>query len=141
MGALDCAHTDLRVGFLLRTTDSGPSASRDLPGDCVPALGDLPWDSTLWDTGSAQTSLTIVWSLFGVISWVMGSRQHNRRVWGLGAAIMAVVLLKLVVIDRTHLGDLAGIGSFIGFGLLCLLVGYLAPAPPAENPPPKPQGD
>lgn len=43
---------------------------------------------------------------------------------------MGVVLVKLVLVDRLHLGNLQGIASFIGYGLLCTLVGYLAPAPP-----------
>ena len=46
------------------------------------------------------------------------------------AVLMGVVLAKLVFVDRQHLGNLLGIGSFIGYGLLCTVVGYLAPAPP-----------
>ena len=44
--------------------------------------------------------------------------------------LMGVVLVKLVSVDRQHLGNLLGIGSFIAYGLLCTVVGYLAPAPP-----------
>ena len=47
-----------------------------------------------------------------------------------GLVLMGVVLVKLMTIDRQHLGNLLGIGSFIGYGLLCTVVGYLAPAPP-----------
>ena len=43
---------------------------------------------------------------------------------------MGVVLAKLVFVDRQHLGNLLGIGSFIAYGLLCTLVGCFAPAPP-----------
>lgn len=43
---------------------------------------------------------------------------------------MGVVLAKLLLIDRGNLGDLLGIGAFIAYGLLCTLVGWLAPAPP-----------
>jgi uncharacterized membrane protein len=46
--------------------------------------------------------------------------------------LMAVVLAKLLLVDRQHLGNLFGIASFIAYGLLCTLVGYLAPAPPRE---------
>ena len=38
------------------------------------------------------------------------------------------------IVDRQHLGDLLGIGSFIAYGLLCMLVGYFAPAPPRSQP-------
>ena len=57
--------------------------------------------------------------------------------WLAGAVLMGVVLAKLVLVDRQHLGNLLGIGSFIAYGLLCTVVGYLAPAPPRsadENP-------
>ena len=50
-----------------------------------------------------------------------------------GAVLMGVVLAKLVLVDRQHLGNLLGIGSFIAYGLLCTVVGYLAPAPPRRN--------
>jgi uncharacterized membrane protein len=46
---------------------------------------------------------------------------------------MGVVLVKLVIIDRLHLGNLSGIASFVGYGLLCTVVGYLAPAPPRAS--------
>jgi uncharacterized membrane protein len=46
---------------------------------------------------------------------------------------MGVVLAKLVVVDRSHLGNLLGIASFIAYGLLCTLVGYFAPAPPSRS--------
>ena len=78
----------------------------------------------------AQTSLTVVWSVLGVIGWVLGSRRGQRMLWLAGAVLMGVVLAKLVLVDRQNLGDMLGIGSFIAYGLLCTVVGYLAPAPP-----------
>jgi uncharacterized membrane protein len=45
---------------------------------------------------------------------------------------MGLVLAKLVLVDRQHLGNLLGIGSFMAYGLLCTVVGYLAPAPPRQ---------
>ena len=49
---------------------------------------------------------------------------------------MGVVLAKLLLVDRQHLGNLAGILSFIVYGLMCTVVGYLAPAPPRAGPVP-----
>jgi hypothetical protein len=37
--------------------------------------------------------------------------------------------VKLIFIDRHHLGDLMGVGSTIAYGLLCVVIGFLAPAP------------
>lgn len=95
--------------------------------------GGIDWDGRLIDTSLAQTSLTVVWSLFGVIGWVSGSRRGQWGLWLAGAILMAVVLAKLLLIDRGNLGDLLGIGAFIAYGLLCTLVGWLAPAPPRKR--------
>ena len=92
--------------------------------------GGEPWGDALLSTSLAQTSLTVVWSVLGVLGWVIGSRRGQRMLWLAGAVLMGVVLAKLVLVDRQHLGNLLGIGSFIAYGLLCTVVGYLAPAPP-----------
>lgn len=92
--------------------------------------GGIAWDRALPASSLAQTSLTVAWSILGVIGWVVGSRRGQRGLWLAGALLMALVLAKLVLVDRQHLGNLLGIGSFIAYGLLCTAVGYLAPAPP-----------
>ncbi|AZR23851.1 DUF2339 domain-containing protein [Xanthomonas vasicola] len=92
--------------------------------------GGVPWDSALISATLSQTSLTIVWSVLGVLGWVIGSRRGQRGLWLGGALLMGLVLAKLVLVDRQHLGNLLGIGSFMAYGLLCTVVGYLAPAPP-----------
>ncbi|GAE50593.1 DUF2339 domain-containing protein [Xanthomonas arboricola pv. pruni] len=94
--------------------------------------GDVAWDAGLIGATLSQTSLTIVWSVLGVLGWVIGSRRGQRGLWLGGALLMGLVLAKLVLVDRQHLGDLLGIGSFVAYGLLCTVVGYLAPAPPRQ---------
>ncbi len=91
--------------------------------------GGVPWDEALAWTTLAQTSLTVVWSLVGMAAWILGSRRGNRPLWLAGAVLMGIVLLKLLLVDRNHLGNLYGIASFIAYGLLCTVIGYLAPAP------------
>lgn len=70
-----------------------------------------------------------------MLGWVIGSRRGQRLLWLAGAALMAIVLAKLVLVDRSHLGNLWGIGSFIAYGLLCTVVGFFAPAPPRTTTP------
>jgi uncharacterized membrane protein len=48
-----------------------------------------------------------------------------------GAALLAVVVAKLFFIDLSHVGALARIVSFLGVGVLMLVIGYLSPLPPA----------
>jgi uncharacterized membrane protein len=50
-----------------------------------------------------------------------------------GAILMAVVLVKLLFVDRTYMGNLPGIVSFMAVGLLLVGVGYVAPSPPRSS--------
>ena len=43
---------------------------------------------------------------------------------------MLAVLVKLMLIDRTYMGNIPGIVSFLAVGLLLVAVGYFAPQPP-----------
>lgn len=104
-----------------------------IPLHAVHHWGGLPWNAALIGTSLAQTTLTVTWSVLGVIGWVLGSRRGNRPLWLVGAVLMAVVLAKLIVVDRGNLGNGLGIASFIAYGLLCTVVGYLAPAPPRAH--------
>lgn len=99
----------------------------------VSQWGGIAWDGELLGTGLSQTSLTVVWSLLGVAGWISGSRRGHWALWLAGALLMGVVLLKLLLVDRGNLGDLLGIGAFLAYGLLCTLVGWLAPVPPRRR--------
>jgi len=99
-------------------------------------LADLRWEPSVVASTEAQAALTVVWSVLGVGGWIAGSRLRSRSLWLAGALLMAVVLGKLAIVDRQHLGNLAGIVSFLAFGVLCTVVGYFAPAPPRPDPTP-----
>jgi uncharacterized membrane protein len=102
--------------------------------------GGVDWDGSLPSSTLVQTSLTVVWSLLGVLGWIVGSRRGQRGLWLAGAVLMGVVLAKLLLVDRQHLGNLLGILSFMAYGVLCTAVGYFAPAPPrAAGPGPEPE--
>jgi uncharacterized membrane protein len=93
-----------------------------------------PWSMQVLDSGFTQTALTMVWSLLGVGAWVVGSRRVNRAVWIGGLVLMLIVLAKLALVDRTYMGNLPGIVSFIAVGLLLVGVGWIAPSPPRTVP-------
>jgi len=44
--------------------------------------------------------------------------------------LMGLVVAKLFVVDLSGIGTLERIVSFVGVGLLMLLIGYLSPVPP-----------
>lgn len=100
----------------------------------VHQLGSVAWQpDALFASDQAQASVSIVWTILGVIAWVLGSKTARPMVWRLGALLLALVLIKLILIDRHFLSNVAGILSFVAFGLLSILVGFLAPAPPSDK--------
>lgn len=77
-----------------------------------------------------QAGLSIVWTLVALGLMISG-HLHRRRVrWTVGAALIGVVVVKLFLVELGNSGGLARIISFIGVGVLLLIVGYFAPLPP-----------
>jgi uncharacterized membrane protein len=75
----------------------------------------------------------VTWCLAGVTAWILGSRRLDRPLWWLGAGLLGVVLLKLLIVDRQFVGNIAGIVSFVVVGLLLIIVGRIAPTPPRSE--------
>jgi uncharacterized membrane protein len=61
---------------------------------------------------------------------VVATRRALRPLWVVGAALMGVVVGKLFMVDLSGIGTVERIVSFIGAGVLMLLIGYLSPVPP-----------
>jgi uncharacterized membrane protein len=79
--------------------------------------------------------LSIVWTLIALGLMIGGHLRHRREVWLIGAALIAVVVAKLFFVELSNRGGLARIVSFIGVGVLLLVVGYFAPLPPKRPEP------
>ncbi|EJL92987.1 putative membrane protein [Pseudomonas sp. GM102] len=77
-----------------------------------------------------QAGLSIVWTLMALSLMIGGHLRHRREVWLIGAALIALVVAKLFFVELSNRGGLARIVSFIGVGVLLLVVGYFAPLPP-----------
>jgi hypothetical protein len=94
----------------------------------------VPWRAeALGNSVMVQTALSIYWGLLGFIGMVWGARSQRWPVWVTGAAFMAVVVVKLFLVDLGNTGTVERIVSFIGTGALLLVVGYFAPAPPRRK--------
>jgi uncharacterized membrane protein len=94
-------------------------------------LGGVPWSfASLWASQVAQSALSLVWSLFALAAMVLGNRRGYRRAWVAGAVLLGVVVAKLFAVDLAQVGGVGRIVSFIGVGVLLLVIGYLAPVPP-----------
>jgi uncharacterized membrane protein len=79
-----------------------------------------------------QSSLSIFWSVLALCAMVIATRIQLRPLWLTGAGLMAVVVVKLFFVDLSNVGGVERIVSFIGVGLLMLVVGYFSPVPPAS---------
>ena len=94
-------------------------------------FADVPWtESALTNSMYVQSALSIYWAILGFGGMIWGARQTNRWIWLAGTALMALVVVKLFTVDLGNTGTVARIVSFLGVGVLLLVVGYLAPAPP-----------
>ncbi|WP_347903337.1 DUF2339 domain-containing protein [Pseudomonas purpurea] len=82
------------------------------------------------DSMLVQAGLSIVWTLIALGLMIGGHVRHRREVWLVGAGLIALVVAKLVFVELSNRGGLARIVSFIGVGVLLLVVGYFAPLPP-----------
>jgi uncharacterized membrane protein len=60
----------------------------------------------------------------------LANRRRTRSLWFGGAALLALTVLKLFVVDLSSAETLGRIVSFLAVGLLILLIGYVAPMPP-----------
>lgn len=78
----------------------------------------------------AQTSLTIFWTTLALLGMAWATRSGRRTVWLCGATLLGLVLLKLFLVDLSRTGTVLRIVSFLGAGVLMLIIGYLSPIPP-----------
>ena len=80
-----------------------------------------------------QTSLSLFWAILALVTMLVATRKRYRLVWIVGAVLLAVVIAKLFLIDLSKTGSVERIVSFVGVGLLMLVVGYFSPLPPASE--------
>ncbi|WP_262498207.1 DUF2339 domain-containing protein [Psychrobacter sp. ANT_H56B] len=86
-----------------------------------------------WDSEQVQTGLTILWTLLALVATIIASRYWQRALWFMGIGLLGIVVLKLVLVDLSQTEAIWRVISFLGAGSLILLIGYLAPLPPARD--------
>lgn len=87
----------------------------------------------LMSSTTVQASLSIFWGAIALAGMVIGARLRERPVWFASAVLLGVVLLKMFLIDLSRTGTVARIVSFIGVGILMLIIGRFSPVPPAKD--------
>jgi uncharacterized membrane protein len=95
---------------------------------------DVPWRlPSLLASKPLQAALTLTWTATALPLMLLATRRAIRPLWMVGAGLLAVVVVKLFALDLSSLSGLPRVVAFLGVGVLLLLIGYLAPLPPAET--------
>jgi uncharacterized membrane protein len=80
-----------------------------------------------------QAALSLFWSLLALAAMVIATRRALRVLWIIGAVLLGVVVAKLFLIDLSNTGTVERVVSFIGVGVLVIVIGYFSPVPPRSE--------
>ena len=80
----------------------------------------------------AQAALSLLWTVTALVLMLAAGRTTSRAWWMAGAALLAMVVLKLFLNDIGNSGT-ERVVSFIGVGVLLMVIGYVAPVPPSAK--------
>jgi uncharacterized membrane protein len=95
---------------------------------------DIPYDfDAMASSVEVQAALSVFWAFLALATMIVATRIGRRMLWMAGAGLMVVVVAKLVLVDLSRLGGIERIVSFIGVGVLMLVIGYFSPVPPRRS--------
>ena len=90
-------------------------------------------DWKMWENALVQLSFTLLWVSLAFICMLTATKRNLRSLWIFGGCILVLVTLKLVLFDLSHIGTLTRVISFLGAGLVMLVIAYIAPMPELEE--------
>ncbi|HEV8259012.1 MAG TPA: DUF2339 domain-containing protein [Casimicrobiaceae bacterium] len=94
----------------------------------------VPWQlHALIASRPLQAALTLTWTVAALAAMVVATKRQLRVLWLIGAGLLAAVIVKLFAIDLAALSGLTRVVAFLGVGALLLVIGYVAPLPPASK--------
>lgn len=100
----------------------------------VHVYGGVPYDGTaLYHSAVFQAAIAALWGLTALAVTVVSTRRGSRPLWAVGAALLALVVAKLFLVDLSSTGTVGRIVSFLVVGMLMLLIGYFSPLPPKSG--------
>lgn len=86
---------------------------------------------SIFNNHTVQMAFTFLWSITAFALMLLAHRLANRQLWKVGAALIALVVVKLFLLDLS--GLIERVASFIGAGLIMLAMGYFVPIPPTKD--------
>ena len=86
---------------------------------------------SIFNNSTVQMAFTFLWGITAFGLMLLAHKKERRSLWIVGASLMGLVVLKLFLLDLSQSGSVDRIISFIGAGMMLLVMGYFAPLPPA----------
>jgi len=95
---------------------------------------DIPYRfNALYASMTVQAALSLLWGFLALILMLWAVRRAQRVPWFVGITLLVLTVGKLFFVELSNIGGMARIISFIGVGVLLLLIGYVAPLPPKKE--------
>jgi uncharacterized membrane protein len=102
--------------------------------------GGVPFEAhTLFASSMLQALLSLLWTAIAMSAMVYASRTAQRSLWFGGFGLLAIVGVKLIMVDLANKGSVLWTVSLIGIALLILAASYFSPLPPEEKNKPAPE--
>ena len=139
---------------MLKAARPQPTRSAVITGPEALGAGALlafVWFNTVWirtarhylsvfDTGPellqnqvVLTGFSVLWTLLAMGLMFLARHRAERLPWVAGAALLGVVVAKLLFVDMGRADGFARVTAFIAVGVLMLLIGYFVPLPPKRS--------
>ena len=94
----------------------------------------IPYEfDAMWNSLLVQAALSLFWTVLAFALMLVARQRRLRVPWMVGATLMGIVVLKLFLVDLSQLSGIERIVSFLGVGVLMLLMGYFVPLPPRTD--------
>jgi uncharacterized membrane protein len=94
----------------------------------------IPYElQTMLSSTLVETTLSIFWAVLALATMMIATHFKARVAWLAGAVLLVIVVVKLFLVDLSSIGSIERIVSFVGVGLLMLVIGYFSPLPPAHQ--------
>ncbi|OGS96130.1 MAG: hypothetical protein A3H31_11010 [Gallionellales bacterium RIFCSPLOWO2_02_FULL_57_47] len=96
--------------------------------------GDVPFAfDMLMHSYLMHAILSLIWTVTSISLMIYATQYSQRKVWFAGFSLLAIVGVKLMMIDLANKGTVMWTASLIGIALLVIAASYFSPAPPKHE--------
>ncbi|MEA2028948.1 MAG: DUF2339 domain-containing protein [Campylobacterota bacterium] len=97
------------------------------------SFGGVEYSEAILNNNAYQMGLSILWSLVAFVLMILSQKLQSQGVWIASMSLIGITVLKLLFIDLANSGTLERIISFVGAGVLILIIGYFFKMPSKDK--------